>query len=113
MLIEQVAAAPVPPPPEIVIIGGLVYCAPAFVNNIFSIDVTFALVVVIATAVALSRSCPLGEVLIATVGVPVNPEPSLFKNISRIYPEAKIGVACAVIPIPTNCSVAIYPSSAT
>ena len=99
VLIEQVAAAPVPPPPEIVIIGGDVYCAPALVINIFSIDVTFALVVVNATAVALSPDKPLGEVLIATVGVPVNPEPSLFKNISRIYPEAKIGVACAVIPV--------------
>ena len=60
---------------------------------------------------ALSPAKPLGEVLIATVGVPVNPEPSLFKNISRIYPEPKIGVAVAVLPTPTSCSVAIYPSS--
>ena len=56
-------------------------------------DVTFALVVVNATAVALSPDKPLGDVLIETIGVPVNPEPSLFKNISRIYPVATTGDA--------------------
>ena len=65
----------------IVITGATVYPAPAFVNNIFSTDLTPALSVVKATAVALSAALPLGEVVIATVGVPVNPEPSLFKNI--------------------------------
>ena len=53
-------------------------------SNIFSTEVIFALVVVNATAEALSPTKPLGEVLIETTGVPVNPEPSLFKNISRI-----------------------------
>ena len=43
VLIEQVAAAPLPPPPVIVIVGASVYPNPAFVNNIFSIDVTFDL----------------------------------------------------------------------
>ena len=45
---------------------------------------------------------PVGDVLIATVGVPVNPEPSLFKNISRIYPVATTGFASCSSPIPTN-----------
>ena len=49
-MIEQVAAAPVPPPPVIVIVGASVYPAPAFVSNIFSTDVTFAIDVVNATA---------------------------------------------------------------
>ena len=43
VLIEQVAAAPLPPPPVIVIVGASVYPNPAFVINIFSTDVTFAL----------------------------------------------------------------------
>ena len=64
-----------------------------------------------ATAVALSPDNPLGDVLIATVGVPVNPEPSLFKNISRIYPVSIEATAVAVLPTPTNLSVAINPSS--
>ena len=102
VLSEQVAAAPVPPPPEIVIKGVVVYPAPALVINIFSIDVTFALEVVNATAVALSPLLPVGDVVIATVGVPVNPEPSLFKNISRIPPEATAAVAVAVRPIPIS-----------
>ena len=54
VLTEQVAAAPVPPPPENVIDGGVAYPRPAFVIRIFSIEVTFALVVVNATALALS-----------------------------------------------------------
>ena len=112
-MIEQVAAAPVPPPPVIVIVGASVYPAPALVNNNLSIDVIFALVDVIATAVALSAKLPVGYVEIATIGVPVNPEPSLFKNNSRTYPVPKTGFAVAVTPIPTNCNVVIYPSSAT
>ena len=96
------AAAPVPPPPEIVIVGASVYPNPELVTNILSMDVTFALVDVIATAVASAPDAPAGDVLIATIGVPVNPEPSLFKNISRIAPVATTGVASAVIPIPTN-----------
>ena len=40
--------------------------------------------------------------LIETMGVPVNPEPSLFKNISRIYPVPSTGVVVAVLPTPTN-----------
>ena len=82
VLIEQVAAAPVPPPPVMVIVGVSVYPNPAFVINIFSIDDTFALDVVNATAVASELFKLLGDVLIETVGVPVNPEPSLFKKIS-------------------------------
>ena len=35
VLIEQVAAAPLPPPPVIVIVGATVYPNPAFVMNIF------------------------------------------------------------------------------
>ena len=38
VLIEHVAAAPLPPPPVIVIVGASVYPNPAFVSNIFSID---------------------------------------------------------------------------
>ena len=53
-LTEQVAAAPAPPPPDIVIDGGVTYPPPEFVINIFSIDLTPALSVVNATAVALS-----------------------------------------------------------
>ena len=113
VLIEQVAAAPEPPPPVIVIVGVTVYPAPALVNNILSIEVTFAIDVVNATAVALSAKLPVGDVEIATVGVPVNPEPSLFKNTSRTYPVAKTGFAVAVTPTPTNFKVVIYPSSAT
>ena len=44
----------------------------------------FVLDVVNATAVALEPDKPEGDVLIETIGVPVNPDPSLFKNISRI-----------------------------
>ena len=103
VLIEQVAStAPVPPPPVMVMVGVSVYPNPAFV--ITFIDDTFALEVVNATAVASELSEPLGDVLIETVGVPVNPEPSLFKNISRINPVATTGDACAVIPTPTNWS---------
>ena len=51
---EQVAAAPVPPPPDMVIEGGVTYPPPAFVIKILSIEVILALVVVNATAVALS-----------------------------------------------------------
>ena len=102
VLIEQVAAAPVPPPPEIVIVGTSVYPNPELVTNILSMDVTFALVDVIATAVASEPDKPDGDVLIATVGVPVNPEPSLFKNISRIAPVPTTDDASAVIPIPTS-----------
>ena len=96
------AAAPVPPPPEIVIVGASVYPNPAFVIKILSMDVTFALVDVIATAVAVDPDKPEGDVLNPTIGVPVNPEPSLFKNISRTAPVPTTGVASAVIPIPTN-----------
>ena len=96
------AAAPVPPPPEIVIVGASVYPNPAFVINILSMDVTFALVDVIATAVAVDPDKPEGDVLNPIIGVPVNPDPSLFKNISRTTPVATTGVASAVIPIPTN-----------
>ena len=102
VLIEQVAAPPLPPPPVIVIVGTSVYPNPALVINIFSIEVTFALDVVNATAVASAPDKPVGDVLIATVGVPVNPEPSLFKNISRITPVDTTGDARAVIPIPTS-----------
>ena len=70
--------------------------------NIFSIDVTFALDVVNATAVAVDPDAPAGDVLNPTIGVPVNPEPSLFKNISRTAPVPTTGFASAVIPIPTN-----------
>ena len=56
VLIEQVAAAPVPPPPVNVIVGASVYPKPALVINIFSTDVTFALEVVNATAVAVDHS---------------------------------------------------------
>ena len=94
-----------------VMVGVSVYPIPAFVINIFSIDVTFALVVVNATAVASELFKLLGDVLIETVGVPVNPEPSLFKKISSMNPVALTGDASAVLPIPTNLSVAIYPSS--
>ena len=102
MLIEQVAAAPVPPPPEIVIVGTSVYPNPEFVIKIFSTDVTIALEVVNATAVASEPDKPEGDVLMETMGVTVNQEPSLFKNISRIAPVPTTGVASAVIPIPTN-----------
>ena len=81
-MIEQVAATPVPPPPENEIVGASVYPNPALVINIFSTDVTFALDVVNATAVASEPVKLEGDVLIETVGVPVNPEPSLFKKIS-------------------------------
>ena len=66
VLMEQVAAAPVPPPPVIVIVGTSVYPNPAFVIKIFSTDVTFALVVVIATAVASEPDAPEGDVLMET-----------------------------------------------
>ena len=102
VLIEQVAAAPVPPPPVIVIVGASVYPNPALVINIFSIDVIFAIDFVNAIAVASEPLKELGEVVIATVGVPVNPEPSLFKNISRIAPVPTIVFAVAVLPIPIN-----------
>ena len=102
VLIEQVAAAPVPPPPVIVIVGVSVYPNPALVNNIFSTEVTFALDVVNATAVALDPLKPLGDVLIETNGALEKPEPSLFKKISLIVPVLIIACACAVLPIPIN-----------
>ena len=101
-MIEQVAAAPIPPPPEMVIVGGTVYPNPAFVINIFSTDVTFAMEVVNATAVASEPPNELGEVLIETVGVPVNPDPSSFKNTSRIAPVPTTNDAVAVLPTPIN-----------
>ena len=52
--IRQVAAAPVPPPPEIVIVGVTVYPAPALTSKIFSRDVTPPLVVRIPIASAVS-----------------------------------------------------------
>ena len=79
MLIEQVAAAPVPPPPVIVIVGGVTYPEPAFKTKIFSIEVTLALVVNIPIALVVSLA---GESLNVIVGGDVNPAPSLFKNIS-------------------------------
>jgi hypothetical protein len=82
VLIEQVAATPVPPPPVNVIVGASVYPNPALVINIFSTEVTFALEVVNATAVASELFKVLGDVLIETVGALKNPEPSLFKKIS-------------------------------
>ena len=102
VLIEQVAATPVPPPPVNVIVGASVYPNPALVNNIFSTYVTFALEVVNATAVASEPLEVFGDVLIDTKGALVNPEPSLFKNISLIYPVLIIGCAVAVLPTPTN-----------
>ena len=65
------------------------------------------------TAVALSAKLPVGDVEIATVGVPVNPEPSLFKNNSRIYPVPRTGFAVAVTPTPISWRLAIYPTSST
>ena len=73
VLIEQVAAAPLPPPPEIVIVGASVYPKPVCVSNIFSTDLIPALSVVNATAFASEKSALLGEVVIATVGVLVYP----------------------------------------
>ena len=64
-----VAAAPTPPPPVIVTNGAVVYPAPAFVSNILSIENIPALVVVIATAVALTLPAANGAVEIATFGV--------------------------------------------
>ena len=88
--IEQVAAAPVPPPPLIVIVGATVYPAPAFISNIFSIEVILDLVVMNPTADALSLEFPVGEDEIPMVGIDVYPLPSLFKNISLIYPLATV-----------------------
>ena len=45
------------------IVGASVYPNPAFVINILSMDVTFALVDVIATAVAVDPDKPEGDVL--------------------------------------------------
>ena len=73
VLIEQVAAAPLPPPPVMVIVGASVYPKPVCVINIFSTDFIPALSVVIATAFASEKSALLGEVVIATVGVLVYP----------------------------------------
>ena len=101
VLIEQVAAAPVPPPPVNVIVGASVYPKPALVINIFSTDVTFALEVVNATAVASDPLEVFGEVLIETTGALENPDPSLFKNISPIDPVLITACACAVLPTPT------------
>ena len=64
-------------------------------------DVTFALVDVIATAVAVDPDKPEGDVLNPTIGVPVNPEPSLFKNISRTTPVATTGVGYGTAPTVT------------
>ena len=72
-MIEQVAAAPVPPPPEIVIVGASVYPNPELVTKILSMDVTFALVDVIATAVAVDPDKPEGDVLNPIIGITVNP----------------------------------------
>ena len=102
VLIEQVAAAPVPPPPVNVIVGASVYPNPALVINIFSTDVIFALEVVNATAVAFKPPRPFGDVLMDTKGALENPEPSLFKNISLIDPVSITACACAVLPTPTN-----------
>ena len=102
VLIEQVAATPVPPPPVNVIVGASVYPNPALVINIFSTDVIFALEVVKATAVAFEPPRPLGDVLMDTKGALENPEPSLFKNISSIYPVLIIGCAVAVLPTATS-----------
>ena len=107
VLIEQVASAPLPPPPVIVIVGASVYPNPALVINIFSTDVILALEVVNATAVASEPLKVFGDVLIETKGALENPEPSLFKNISLIYPVLIIGCAIAVLPTPTNCKSAI------
>ena len=107
VLIEQVAATPVPPPPVNVIVGASVYPNPALVINIFSTDVILALEVVNATAVASEPPKVFGDVLIETKGALENPEPSLFKNISLIYPVLIIGCAIAVLPTPTNCKSAI------
>ena len=70
--IEHVAAAPAPPPPLIVIVGGDVYPDPPFVNSNLKIDWTFALLVVIATAVATtSPPATFGGSENVTVGVDV------------------------------------------
>ena len=100
-----VAAAPTPPPPEIVTNGACVYPAPAFVRTILSIENSPALVVVIATAVALTLPTPVGAVVIATLGVLRYPLPSLLRTISRIYDlfvEFNCAVAVAVVPDPIN-----------
>ena len=55
------------------------------------------LVVVIATAVA--SVPPDGAVVIATVGVLVNPDPSLLRNIFWIYPVPTDAVAEAPEPV--------------
>ena len=96
-MIPQVAAAPVPPPPLIVIVGATVYPVPALVSKISDIEVMLFLVVVIATAVA--SVPPAGAVVIATVGVLVNPEPSLSRNIFWTYPVPTDAVAEAPEPV--------------
>ena len=63
------------------------------------------------TADALSLEFPVGEDEIPMVGIDVYPLPSLFKNISLIYPLATVSwitaVAVAVLPTPINLSVVI------
>ena len=68
---EQVAAAPIPPPPDKVIVGIVVYPTPAFVKIIPPTDRDPPLLVVMATAVALSPTFPVGDVDIATIGAEV------------------------------------------
>ena len=85
-----------------VIVGASVYPNPALVINIFSTDVIFALEVVNATAVAFEPPRTFGDVLMDTKGALENPEPSLFKNISSIYPVLIIGCAVAVLPTATS-----------
>ena len=68
--------------------------------------------VVIATAVAFASVDPLGDVLIATAGGLVYPNPSLISVIVLTPPSVVIPLLNdAVTPTPANVSVAIYPSS--
>ena len=68
--IPQVAIAPLPPPPSILILGAILYAAPAFVNISSLIENTPPTEVVIATAEALTPAASL-EVEMETVGVDV------------------------------------------
>ena len=66
----------------IVIVGATVYPAPALVIRIFSTPLTPARVVIKPTAVALSPTCPVGELVIPIIGGDVYPYPSLLRKIS-------------------------------
>ena len=66
----------------------------------------------IATAVASDWNCPGGDVVIATAGGLVYPNPSLI-NVIVLTPKLVVIplLNFAVSPKPANVSVAIYPSS--